>query len=78
MSLAQRLRSWNAPAHLGPTMVLVVTALGVFAVFWGYFNPPAIQAVGASVSGRGEVFMQAPVGVGAPASCSRTQILCSL
>lgn len=45
MSLAQRLRSWNAPAHLGPTMVLVVTALGVFAVFWGYFNPPPIQVV---------------------------------
>ena len=45
MSLAQRLRSWSAPPQLGPFMVLAVTAAGVFAVFWGYFNPPAIRVV---------------------------------
>lgn len=45
MSLARRLFAWNPPAQLGPAMLLLVTAAGVFAVFWGYFNPPAIEVV---------------------------------
>lgn len=45
MSLARRLTHWNPPSHLGPTMLLVVSALAVGAVFWGYFNPPAIEVV---------------------------------
>lgn len=45
MSLASRLSSWRAPTWLGPTMLAVVSAAGLFAVFWGYFNPPAIQVV---------------------------------
>ena len=43
MSLARRLSSWHAPAWLGPSMVVVVTAIGLFGVLWGYFNPPAIE-----------------------------------
>lgn len=45
MSAARRLFPWRAPASLGPAMLLLVTALGVFAVFWGYFNPPTIEVV---------------------------------
>lgn len=45
MSLARRLFPWSPPQHLGPTMLLLVSAAGVFAVFWGYFNPPAITVV---------------------------------
>jgi len=45
MSLARRLSSWTPPAHLGPFVLLLVSAAGVFAVFWGYFNPPAIEVV---------------------------------
>ena len=43
MSLARRLTRLSLPSNLGPTMVVVVTAIGLFAVFWGYFNPPAIR-----------------------------------
>ena len=45
MSLARRLFPWTPPAFLGPTMLLVVSAAGILAVFWGYFNPPAIEVV---------------------------------
>jgi hypothetical protein len=45
LSLARRLFPWSPPRHLGPTMLLLVSAAGVFAVFWGYFNPPAIRVV---------------------------------
>ena len=45
MSLASRLSSWRAPTWLGPTMLALVSAAGLLAVFWGYFNPPAIRVV---------------------------------
>ena len=35
----------SAPASLGPTMLLLLTAAGVFAVFWGFLNPPKIEVV---------------------------------
>lgn len=44
MSIARGLFPRRSLA-LGPAMLLVVSALGLFAVFWGYFNPPAIRVV---------------------------------
>ncbi|MFA7249334.1 MAG: hypothetical protein WC273_06825 [Dehalococcoidia bacterium] len=45
MSVARRLFPWSVPPFVGPLVVLVISALGLFAVFWGIFNPMAIDVV---------------------------------
>ncbi len=40
MTFARRWSRWRTPSWLGPAMFLLVSAAGILAVFWGYFNPP--------------------------------------
>ena len=41
----RRLLRWQAPPHLGPTVLVAMTAVGVFGVVWGGLHPPQIQVV---------------------------------
>ncbi len=45
MNAIQRLRTWHAPPHLGPALLALVTAAGLFGVFWGILFPVKIDVV---------------------------------
>ena len=45
MNALTRLRAWHAPPLLGPAVLVLMTAAGVFAVFWGALNPPHLEVV---------------------------------
>ena len=45
MSGIRRLLRWQAPPHLGPAVLVAITAVGVAAVVWGGLNPPQIRVV---------------------------------
>jgi hypothetical protein len=43
--VVERLRIRRGPTWLGPTALLLLSLAGVFAVLWGYFNPPLVRIV---------------------------------
>ena len=45
MSAARRPRSWSPPPSLGMTVVLLLTAASLLAVFWGRAYPEPIEVV---------------------------------